>query len=131
MIQAFNAWLEDFQWYTQIHQHIHPRAVFTDRKLITWLETQWAALKMVEPNIPSFEEGNTLIWTDWLKIVALIIIRYTSTPECNRILSAMSTARDGVGCPKIMEFQGCSRFMRNPAVGEKVKVKFIIKALEK
>ena len=85
---------------------------------------------MVEPNIPSFEEGNTLIWTDWLKIVALIIIRYTST-ECNRILSAMSMARDGAGCPKIMEFQGYSRFMRNPAVGEKVKVKFIIKVLEK
>jgi hypothetical protein len=122
MIQAFNAWLEDFQWYTQIHQHIHPRAAFTDRKLITWLETQWAALKMVEPNIPSFEEGNTLIWTDWLKIVALIIIRYTSTPECNRILSAMSMARDGVGCPKIHA---------QPRVGEKVKVKFIIKALEK
>jgi hypothetical protein len=31
-----------------------------------------------------------------------------------------------------MEFQGATRdFMRNPAVAEKVKVKFIIKALEK
>jgi len=40
--------------------------------------------------------------------------------------------RDGAGCPKIMEFQGATRdFMRNPAVAEKVKVKFIIKALEK
>ncbi len=38
--------------------------------------------------------------------------------------------RDGAGCPKIMEFQGATRdFMRNPAVAETVKVKFI-KALE-
>jgi hypothetical protein len=79
--------------------------------------------KMVEPNIPSFEEGNTLSETDLLKIVALIVNRYTSTPECNRI---MSMERD-----KIMEFQGATRdFMRNPAVAETVKVKFIIKAME-
>jgi hypothetical protein len=93
MIHAFNSWLEDFQLYTQIHQQFHPRAAFTDRKFIAWLETQWGALKLAESDIPSYGEGNTLSGTDWLKIVALIIYRFTSTPECNRIPSAMGWGR--------------------------------------
>jgi len=99
MIQAFNTWLEDFQLYTQIHQHIHPRAAFTDRKLITWLETQWAALKMVD----QFRGGEHVEWDRLVEdrgINNKSLYKYARMTECHV---------DGTGRGGLPEDYGISR----------------------